>query len=77
MKKLSIRRLSTKTRALLGLHSVARAGTVFLAEHRIMARLVALKVIRPELVDSPEAVERFRREIRAVARLVHPHIVAA
>ncbi|HKB41714.1 MAG TPA: serine/threonine-protein kinase, partial [Gemmataceae bacterium] len=43
----------------------------------LMGRLVALKVINPRLVASPQAVERFRREVRAAARLAHPNIVAA
>lgn len=42
-----------------------------------MKRRVALKVLRPELLASPEAARRFRREVEAVARLDHPNIVAA
>jgi len=52
-------------------------GTVYLAEHKVMKRTVALKVIRPELTARPEAVERFRREVQAAARLTHPNIVAS
>jgi len=52
-------------------------GSVFLAEHRVMERLVALKVIKPELIVRPGVVERFRRETRAAASLGHPNIVAA
>jgi serine/threonine protein kinase len=52
-------------------------GTVFLAEHRLMKRLVALKVIHPKLVDCPAAVIRFQREVEAVAKLDHPNIAAA
>jgi serine/threonine protein kinase len=52
-------------------------GTVFKARHRLMDRLVALKVIRKELLDKPETVERFRQEVQAVAKLSHPNIVAA
>jgi CheY-like chemotaxis protein len=52
-------------------------GTVYKARHRLMERLVALKVINPALVGWPEAVRRFRLEIRAAARLTHPNIVAA
>ncbi len=51
-------------------------GIVFLAEQESLRRLVALKVIRPELAASPTAVARFTREAQAVARLRHPHIVA-
>ena len=52
-------------------------GAVYLAEHGVMQRLVALKVINREYTANPAAVERFRREIRAAARLHHPNIVVA
>lgn len=52
-------------------------GVVYRAVHRMMHRPVALKIIRPEYVSSPQAVERFRREVRAAAQLSHPNIVAA
>jgi uncharacterized protein (TIGR03067 family) len=52
-------------------------GSVWLAEHRVMGRHVAVKVIRPELVAKAGAAERFRREAQAAARLSHPNIVAA
>src|SRR5206468_2108278 len=38
-------------------------------------REVALKVLRPEALASPQAVERFQREARAAAKMHHPHIV--
>jgi serine/threonine protein kinase/formylglycine-generating enzyme required for sulfatase activity len=52
-------------------------GVVYEAEHRHMGRKVALKVISQSLVDRPEAVERFTREVRAAAKLSHPNIVTA
>ena len=52
-------------------------GVVYLAEHRLMERTVALKVISKQLTASPAVVERFRREVRAVARLAHPNLVQA
>ena len=52
-------------------------GEVYLAEHRLMARMVALKVIRRGITQDPQAVERFRNEVKAAARLSHPNIVAA
>src|SRR5437763_2469656 len=52
-------------------------GVVYRAEHRLMERLVVIKVISRALVDSPDAVERFNREVRAAARLDHPNIVKA
>jgi serine/threonine protein kinase len=51
-------------------------GVVWLAMQESVGRLVALKLMRPELSASPAAAERFRREARAVARLSHPHIVS-
>jgi WD40 repeat protein/tRNA A-37 threonylcarbamoyl transferase component Bud32 len=52
-------------------------GEVYLAEHRVMGRLVALKLIRPEFLDRPALVERFHREVHAAARLSHTNIVTA
>ncbi len=52
-------------------------GVVYKALHRMMNRLVALKVINRRLLDRPDMVERFRREVRAAAQLHHPNIVAA
>jgi serine/threonine protein kinase len=52
-------------------------GTVYKAEHRMMDRPVALKVLRAEWTRDADAVERFRREVKAAARLAHPNIVHA
>lgn len=52
-------------------------GDVYKAEHRLMDRPVALKLINQDLVKNKQAVERFRREVRAAARLTHPNIVTA
>ena len=52
-------------------------GNVYKAEHTLMNREVALKVISHELVQNAQAVQRFRREVQSAARLAHPNIVAA
>src|SRR5262245_4932476 len=52
-------------------------GEVFRVECRLMRRVVALKVIRRELLAKPGAVARFRRDVRAAAQLSHPNIVNA
>jgi hypothetical protein len=52
-------------------------GQVFRARHRTMDRLVAIKVLPDEAFHSPAAVARFKREVRAAAKLIHPHIVRA
>jgi len=43
-------------------------GSVYEAEHRVMGRTVAIKVIRRALTTRPTAVERFRREVRRQPR---------
>lgn len=52
-------------------------GNVYRAEHRLMNRPVAIKVINSQLVRHSQAIERFRREVQAAAKLSHPNIVAA
>src|SRR5262245_24519319 len=52
-------------------------GAVYQAEHKVMERPVALKVVRPDLTGNAAAVERFVREVKAAAKLSHPNIVAA
>jgi tRNA A-37 threonylcarbamoyl transferase component Bud32 len=52
-------------------------GQVFKARHRHLGRTVAIKLIRTERLDSPEAVRRFEREVRAAAHLDHPNVVLA
>ena len=58
--------------------AVGRGGmaTVYRAEHVHLRRQVALKVPAPELAGDPGFRERFIRESRAAATLVHPHLVA-
>src|SRR3712207_4528778 len=51
-------------------------GVVYKARHRGLDRLVALKILPPEVSDAPGFAERFIREARALARLSHPNIVA-
>jgi serine/threonine protein kinase len=50
-------------------------GEVYQAYDRRLDRWVAIKLIRPEHVESTAARERFRCEARAAARLSHPSIV--
>ena len=52
-------------------------GTVFKARQRSMDRIVALKILKPRLATDKDFVERFRRDVRAVAQLNHPNIVRA
>jgi serine/threonine protein kinase len=52
-------------------------GMVLKARHRRMDRIVALKVLSPNVVKSPDMLARFHREVKAAARLEHSNIVAA
>jgi hypothetical protein len=50
-------------------------GTVYAALDTSLERRVAVKVIREDLVGSPEAAERFRQEARTAASFAHPNVV--
>ena len=57
-------------------------GVVFKARHRVMDRVVAVKVIKAEAIEqhaekAEQFVVRFAREVKAAARLNHPNVVAA
>jgi len=60
-----------------GLLGAGGMGVVYQAQHRLMQRTVALKVIRRHLLARPTAVERFVAEVRAASQLSHPNIVQA
>lgn len=50
-------------------------GDVHLAEHQLLKRPCAIKVIRPGRARDPNALARFEREVRATARLSHWNVV--
>jgi TolB-like protein/tRNA A-37 threonylcarbamoyl transferase component Bud32 len=50
-------------------------GDVYRATDTRLGREVALKVLPPEMASSPERLERFRREAKALAALDHPGVV--
>ncbi|HEY0706329.1 MAG TPA: protein kinase [Polyangia bacterium] len=50
-------------------------GTVYLGEHTLIARKVAIKLLDPQVAAIPDAVARFFAEARAVNEIRHPNIV--
>lgn len=52
-------------------------GVVFLAQHSVMNRLMALKILPSEASKDVRRIERFKEEARASAKLEHPNIVQA
>jgi len=50
-------------------------GAVYEAEHRILGRRAAVKVLHPHLTDQGEMLQRFVREARVVNQIRHPNIV--
>lgn len=57
--------------------SESAMGDVFKARHQRMRRIVALQLIRADLLKTPGAVERFYEEVQAASALSHPNIVAS
>ncbi len=51
------------------------SGEVFKAEHIELGRRYAVKVLSTAHAAAHDAVERFRREARAIAKLSHPNLV--
>src|SRR5262249_17436697 len=50
-------------------------GEVYLAEHRLLKRSCALKMIRTDGSADPRALARFEREVRLTATLSHPNTI--
>ena len=50
-------------------------GAVYLAEHTLLRRPCAVKLIRPDQAGDPRTLARFEREVRATATLTHPNTV--
>src|SRR5688572_8865407 len=50
-------------------------GTVFLAEHALIKRKVAIKILHQDLATNADVIERFMNEARAAGTLGHPNIV--
>jgi serine/threonine protein kinase len=62
---------------LLGILGQGGMGTVYRAVHERMGRAVAVKVLRADIRSNAALLQRFEREVRTAARLIHPNIVTA
>jgi serine/threonine protein kinase len=51
-------------------------GTVYLAEHSLMSRKVAIKVLLPQLLKNEQIRQRFKNEAATMAHMQHPNIVS-
>src|SRR5262245_18115316 len=71
-----------RTKFTLGPYKIVNAlgrggmGHVFKAEHKLLGRIEAVKVL-PKNRSTPDAIAAFQREIRAQAQLDHPNLVRA
>jgi serine/threonine-protein kinase len=50
-------------------------GEVYLAEHQLLKRPCAVKLIRPDRAGDPAALARFEREVQSTARLTHSNTI--
>lgn len=55
--------------------STGGMGEVYLAEHRLMKRACAVKLIRPDEATDQTVLARFEQEVQTTASLSHPNIV--
>ena len=52
-------------------------GLVFKARHRLLDKVVVLKLVPAECIAEPARLTRFQREMRAMGQLEHPNLVTA
>src|SRR5271167_2519157 len=72
--------MSLKSGTLLGPYEIVAPllaggmGDGYRAKDTRLDRTVAIKVLPPQLADTPDSRQRFEREARAISALNHPHI---
>ncbi len=59
---------------ILGLLGSGGMGNVYRARDIELDEMVALKVLKPQVVSAPGALERFRREVKLARRVTHPNV---
>ena len=73
--------VQSRVGAVLGNYRITEAisaggmGAVYRAVHELLGRAVAIKILRPDLTDSHELVQRFFNEAKAASAIHHPGIV--
>jgi serine/threonine-protein kinase len=60
---------------ILGELSSGGMGEVYRAQHEVLGKEVAIKVLRPELTGDPQQVTRFLNEAKAASAIQHPGII--
>lgn len=60
---------------IVGLVGKGGMGLVYQAKHIELDKFVAIKILNTRLVQDDDAIERFKREARTLAKLEHPNIV--
>src|SRR6266699_1860559 len=73
--RLAIGTLLGKRYEILAVLGEGGMGTVYKARDLELGRLVALKVIRPEMASRPEILERFKREILLASQVTHKNVL--
>jgi len=61
-----------RVEALLGTGGM---GKVYKARDKELDRTVALKILRPDVVEDPLALQRFKQELQLASRITHPNIL--
>ncbi len=59
---------------IVGLLGAGGMGNVYRARDLELGEVVALKMLRPEIVANPAALDRFRLEVKLARRVTHPHV---
>lgn len=59
----------------LGVLGSGGMGTVYRVHDEALDEVVALKMLRPEVIDTPGAIARFRQEVKLARRVSHPNVV--
>jgi len=60
---------------IVGIIGAGGMGKVYKARHNLMSRMVAIKVVHPNMLTNRSTLSRFQREAEAISRLNHPNVI--